>query len=86
MAKVKENKKSKPEVKEIVEFTKRSGDETVTKTIEKISNGFLLTVNVSNYKKDIYKTTKKFFEKNPLEDNDSGNKDEFTENFEILEL
>jgi hypothetical protein len=79
--------KSSEDGREITSFTKRNDKEDVTKTLEKISNGYLLTVEVWNFKDDIKsKVTKKYFESNPLndEDEESEGKDEFTDSWEVL--
>lgn len=79
--------KSNENGREITTFTRRNKEEDITKTLEKISNGYLLTVETWNFKDDTKsKTVKKYFEKNPLNDDDeeSEGKDEFTENWEVL--
>jgi|688.fasta_scaffold06724_23 hypothetical protein len=99
-----ENKKSKMTISketgedsEKVILSKRTDTEDITKTIEKISNGYLLTVDIWNFNEDRKsKSMKKFFEKNPLEmeeededeEEDSKTKgtSEFMENWNILEI
>lgn len=75
-------------------LTKRTDTEDITKTLEKISNGYLLTTEVWNFKEDMKsKVVKKYFEKNPLEKEDEDEEDEkgeenseFMENWNILEI
>jgi hypothetical protein len=104
-----ENKKSKMTISketgednEKVILSKRTDTEDITKTIEKISNGYLLTVEIWNFKENMKsKNMKKFFEKNPLEmDEENEEEDsedssenskmkgtsEFMENWNILEI
>ena len=81
---IKDTPKNKSEK---VTYTKRTDNEEVTKTVEKISNGYLLTVDCWDYNDGSKnKCTKKYFETDPLKDNDSDKKSEFQEGFEILEM
>jgi hypothetical protein len=78
---------------------KRTDKEEVTKTLEKISNGWLLTVDKYPFNGEgEYSCIKKYFEKNPLEmESEDENKTEmesddkmeggeFKENWDILSL
>jgi hypothetical protein len=78
---------------------KRTEKEEVTKTLEKISNGWLLTVDKYPFNGEgEYSCIKKYFEKNPLEmesededetemeSDDKMEGGEFKENWDILSL
>lgn len=79
---------------------KRTEKEEVTKTLEKISNGWLLTVDKYPFNGEgEYSCIKKYFEKNPLEMESEEEEDskesesddkmeggEFKENWDILSL
>ncbi len=78
---------------------KRTDKEEVTKTLEKISNGWLLTVDKYPFNGEgEYSCIKKYFEKNPLEmesedenetemeSDDKMEGGEFKENWDILSL
>lgn len=89
--------KETDESSERIILSKRTDSEDITKTIEKISNGYLLTVEIWNFKDDMKsKCVKKFFEKNPLEMEDKEEEEssesemketsEFMENWNILEI
>ena len=88
--------------KETFTLTKSNDKEDITKSIEKITNGWLLTVDIYDIEKGSYKCMKKYFEENPLmseESEDEGenkeeykkesskkSKSDFDENWDILEL
>lgn len=90
--------KETDESSERIVLSKRTENEEITKTIEKISNGYLLTVDVWNFKENMKsKCMKKYFEKNPLEEDESSESEEeskengsgtseFMENWNILEI
>lgn len=87
---------------EKVTLTKSNDKEDITKTIEKISNGWLLTVDIYDIEKGSYKCMKKYFEKNPImseemedeeemeedykKESSKKSKSDFDENWDILEL
>lgn len=93
---------SKSTDKETFTLTKSNDKEDITKTIEKISNGWLLTVDIYDIEKGSYKCMKKYFEENPLMSEESEDesrekeeykkesskksKSDFDENWDILEL
>jgi hypothetical protein len=85
---------SKSNEKEIFTLSKKNDKEDITKTVEKISNGWLLTVDIYNLEKGGYKCMKKYFENNPLMETEEEEKSEskekmkseFDENWDILEL
>lgn len=56
----------KKEKKEKLTLSKRTDKEEVTKTIEEISNGCLLTVDKYNYDDGKHSCMKKYFATNPL--------------------
>lgn len=84
--------------KETFILKKRTDKEEVTKSLEKISNGWLLTVDKYPFDGEgEYSCVKKYFEQNPLEmesedEEDSKEEDdkmeggEFQENWDILSL
>jgi hypothetical protein len=83
--------------KETYALKKRTEKEEVTKTLEKISNGWLLTVDKYPFGEGEYSCIKKYFEKNPLEmEEESEDKEEeevgkmaggdFMENWDVLSL
>jgi len=81
--------------KETFILKKRTEKEEVTKTLEKISNGWLLTVDKYPFDdKGEYSCVKKYFEKNPLdmeeetetEEDDAMKGGEFQENWDVLSL
>jgi hypothetical protein len=83
--------------KETYALKKRTEKEEVTKTLEKISNGWLLTVDKYSLDGgDEYSCIKKYFEKNPLEMEEEEDKEEeevekmagegFMENWDVLSL
>lgn len=87
-------KEMNPE-KETFTLKKRTEKEEVSKTLEKISNGWLLTVDKYPYEgEEGYSCVKKYFEKNPLEMGDEKEEEEevkmeggdFKENWDILSL
>jgi hypothetical protein len=86
---------SKSSESEIFTLTKKNDKEDITKTVEKISNGWLLSVEIYNTEKGTWKCIKKYFENNPLmetKEQEEKEKDsktgmsEFDENWDILEL
>lgn len=81
--------------KETYVWKKRTEKEEVSKTLEKISNGWLLTVDKYPYDGEgEYSCVKKYFEKNPLEMEEESEEEEdvkmeggdFKENWDILSL
>lgn len=83
--------------KETFTLKKRTEKEEVSKTLEKISNGWLLTVDKYPFDGEgEYSCVKKFFEKNPLdmeseeeeteEEDDKMEGGDFKENWDILSL
>ena len=80
--------------KETFTLKKRTEKEEVSKTLEKISNGWLLTVDKYPFNGEgEYSCIKKYFEKNPLEmeeadeeEDDKMEGGDFKENWDILEL
>ena len=84
--------------KETYALKKRTEKEEVTKTLEKISNGWLLTVDKYPFNGEgEYSCIKKYFETNPLEmesEDDSKEEEyddkmeggEFKENWDVLSL
>jgi hypothetical protein len=81
--------------KETYVWKKRTETEEVSKTLEKISNGWLLTVDKFPFNGEgEYSCVKKYFEKNPLEMEEESEEEEddkmetgdFKENWDILSL
>jgi hypothetical protein len=82
--------------KETFTLKKRTEKEEVSKTLEKISNGWLLTVDKYPFDGEgEYSCVKKYFEKNPLEmeeeteeeeDDDKMEGGDFMENWDVLSL
>jgi hypothetical protein len=83
--------------KETFTLKKRTEKEEVSKTLEKISNGWLLTVDKYPFDGEgEYSCVKKYFEKNPLdmeseeeeteEEDDKMEGGDFKENWDILSL
>jgi hypothetical protein len=86
--------KEKYKNNEKVVLSKKTETEEITKTIEQISNGWLLTMDVWNYEnQEKNKCVKKYFEKNPLgmkekeeeEDSEEMNS-EFMESWKVLDI
>jgi hypothetical protein len=89
-------KEMSPE-KETFTLKKRTETEEVSKTLEKISNGWLLTVDKYPFDGEgEYSCVKKYFEKNPLDmeseeeetevEDDKMEGGDFKENWDILSL
>jgi hypothetical protein len=80
--------------KETFTLKKRTEKEEVSKTLEKISNGWLLTVDKYPFDGEgEYSCVKKYFEKNPLEmeeeteeEDDKMEGGDFMENWDVLSL
>jgi hypothetical protein len=80
--------------KETFTLKKRTEKEEVSKTLEKISNGWLLTVDKYPFGGEgEYSCVKKYFEKNPLEmeeeteeEDDKMEGGNFMENWDVLSL
>jgi len=89
-------KEMSPE-KETFTLKKRTETEEITKTLEKISNGYILTVDKYPFEGEgEYSCVKKYFEKNPLDmesedeekevEDDKMEGGDFKENWDILTL
>jgi hypothetical protein len=90
-------KEMSPE-KETFTLKKRTETEEITKTLEKISNGYILTVDKYPFEGEgEYSCVKKYFEKNPLDMESEDEKEteveddkmeggDFKENWDILTL
>lgn len=78
--------------KEKITLSKRTDKEEITKTIEEISNGYLLTVDKYSYEDGKHTCMKKYFESNPLkmeekeekEDESEMEENDFMETWSIL--
>lgn len=66
--------------KEKITLSKRTDKEEITKTIEEISNGYLLTVDKYSYEDGKHTCVKKYFESNPLKMEDKEEDTEVEEN------
>ena len=84
--------KMKAPKKEKITLSKRTDKEEITKTIEEISNGYLLTVDKYSYEDGKHTSMKKYFESNPLkmeekeekEDESEMEENDFMETWSIL--
>ena len=74
--------------KKIVTFSKRTDKYNISKTVEKISNGYLVTLDKYYYgeqsKDNKDEHIKKFYPNNPLDKDITDNKDDIFDDFEIL--
>jgi DNA-directed RNA polymerase specialized sigma subunit len=68
--------KMKAPKKEKITLSKRTDKEEITKTIEEISNGYLLTVDKYSYEDGKHTSMKKYFESNPLKMEDKEEKED----------
>lgn len=78
------NKSTAPK-KEKITLSKRTDKEEITKTIEEISNGYLLTVDKYSYEDGKHSCMKKYFESNPLKMEEKEEKEDDMEENDFME-